>query len=148
MPKGQKQCKCGATMGPRTKVCPKCEAVLIQPNQIVDEDGNAIIVPKTRTIFSYPEGYNIPDTPMIRISVPAGECPVKLTDLDEENIIEWAIKIREKQIPIGHFMTNNAIMVWARQQLAKLSSTKADLDRVRSLIMNLPDVTYKTVEVN
>lgn len=145
MPKGQKECKCGATMGPRTKVCPNCHAVLIADTKVIDDNGNVVDLKETRNVFSYPEGYTIPENIlMIRVAFPSGECPIKLKPAEWETvpgidtIAEWAIRVREKMIPQGKFLTNSALIYWGKQY--------ADYKTVKEAISGIPDVTYKVIE--
>lgn len=154
MPKGQKECKCGATMGPRTKICPNCKAVLIQDVETVDENGNTIVAKNTRNVYSYPEGYVIPEgVNMLRISVPFGIPPIKLKPgIDEtipgsDTIVEWAINVREKMIHDGVFLTNCGLLYWARQEFNRYPTDRDTIMMIKQAISTIPDVTYKVVEV-
>lgn len=150
MPKGQKSCpKCqGAVTGPRTLVCPHC-------NQYIGkEKGESVpLDPATATtnlLKTMPGGYNVPAGKIQVVRVPAGKCPLTLCLTgdgqlpDDDTIVGWAMDVRQHMLNKREYLTNEALIYWARTQLnpALQFAPKGDeMEYLKLTIGEIPDIT-------
>lgn len=161
MPQGYKICPgCKAEVaGPRTKECPKCGAAF--GFKLATPTGEPVIHTNSegqemRTVFSYPEGYENLDKPMLRIHIPAGECPVQLrcgedeTFPSDDTLLQWAGNVRQAMINKGVYIRNTGLIYWARKQMGRFGTFAPRSDEMRYVglvVGGLPDITTREVPV-
>jgi hypothetical protein len=137
--------------GRRTQVCPTCQGHLgknhPKPIEEIQAEG-------TRTVFSYPEGYTIPDNGIQLIHIPAGEPPIKLIPSEgldfpsDDDLREWGGNVRQEMINNGLYIRNDGLTYWARKQLNKSSQYAPRGDEmiyVGMVLGELPDITTRTI---
>lgn len=161
MAKGSKTCtNCKAEVaGPRTKICPACSTPFAFANQvqIIGENGEPVLVDTetaTRMVFSYPDGYQYPETELIRVSTPAGACPISLKLSEDgsfpsdDKVIDWAGDVRQHMIGKGLYLRNKALVYWARTELNKRNQFAPlgdEMVYVGVVINQIPDITTREI---
>lgn len=161
MPKGFQTCDCGALVrGARTLVCPECNgdlkkdkkmAIDVEPDNTADSDGSV-----TRTVYSFPEGYCIPDSRLILVHIPAGIPPIRLGSEvdgslpDDDALTEWAGNVRQELITSkNQYIKNPGLVYWARQELNGSHAFRPSGDEMKHVglvIGSIPDITTRQVE--
>ena len=123
MPKGSKTCSsCGTITGPRSFTCPKCKTPFkMATRSALAAKAGKKKVKKTRRGKKSPSASSDVDVPtnyvpskLTTIAIPAGECPVKLKGLTEEDVIQWAKAVRASCRP-GARYAGTALEYWLRQ---------------------------------
>lgn len=162
MAKGSKTCtNCKAEVaGPRTKVCPSCGTEFAFANQvrIIGENGEPVLIDSseaTRMVFSYPDGYQYPETTeLLHVSIPAGPCPIPLRGTEDgsfpsdDKVIDWAGDVRQEMINKGMYLRNKALIYWARTELNKRNQFAPLGDEMvyLGLVINqIPDITTREI---
>lgn len=155
--KGRKPCRhCGEMVtGARTKTCPHCQKDISKEPETVLINGEA--VPITRRTFRLPDGFNPPGGVRIQlIGVPLNNPPIPLRPSESQefpspdDIMDWAMQIREKETQQGIYIMNEGLLRWARKQTngdLKYKWTSPEMKLLRSIIMGLPDVTFKEIQI-
>jgi hypothetical protein len=140
--KGKKYCQsCQELCGAAAKVCWSCNAPFKCKKKKVVEELPAV-EPGFRRVMRIPVEY---DSYQIRhtVSAPAGECPTKIKDsFTEEDVNVWANKVRIYFLTsFQQFLTNNALLYFARQ---KLDWKSDEYKLVKEYIDNIQDVEIIT----
>lgn len=123
--RGKKQCpSCQAYVGIRNAVCPHCQTAFVPK---VKENNPAIIRPnpastekpvrvakgeEQKQSFKITAGTG--NTNLKVCLVPAGTCPVKVTDWTKEGLLEWARKVQLEEEKKGYALANEGLAYWAR----------------------------------
>lgn len=132
MPKGTKVCKsCNHITGPRSFSCPKCGASfdmkLSAKKKVVRSKKK--VKNKEKASPKVGESPSKVSTKKKQyICIPAGECPVKLTDLTPEGVIAWRDKIIKKSPDIIY--QPSAFKYWLRDFVPIFSDLWFDLSFV------------------
>jgi hypothetical protein len=167
MPKGQKTCPndgCHAVMGPATKVCPACgkpvekigkKAQNQETGASKREELPAYASGEERKeITRFPDGLILPPAGTIDIiGVPAGEPPVRLKAEDgdfptDDEIYDWAMKIRQEMLQKNQYLTNNGVRYWARRELeSKFEPDSLQMKYLKLFVSTLPDVRKEWTSV-
>jgi hypothetical protein len=139
VPKGYQICRsCGGLVpGPRTLVCAPSEVA--EPVEM-------------KQVFRFPDGFTFPAQPVQRVNVMTGECPIKLGNgVDfpaDDEILNWALDVRQAMLNRGFYLTNPALAYWARHQInhdIRYSPLGDEVKYVSLIIKSLPDITTREV---
>lgn len=154
MPKGCKTCVCGAVVrGPRTLTCPECGTSLKKERSEVEsvaETSEAAI----RTVFSFPDGYNIPNSKLLLVHIPNGTPPIRLrcaegeTFPGDDTLIQWAGDVRQAMIHQGKYIKNPGLVYWARHEINADHAYPPGGDEMKYvglIIGNMPDITTREI---
>jgi hypothetical protein len=139
------------TIGCRSKACAHCgESFRIDERKEEQEKALEQIGGIRRGKWTVPADYTVPDDVVgrfSRIAVPAGYPPIRLKPIngglpEDEDIFDWAVKVRENYIPRGWWLTNRALIYWARNELESLGDSDSEpILHVEELIQGFPDAS-------
>lgn len=111
---GRKQCgNCNQFVGVRNAVCPNCKTEFTKAEAVSKVKAlKAENLGEQIKLFKITRGTG--NTNLKVCLVPAGVCPVKVTDWTKEGLLDWASAVQVEMEKKGYTMANEALAYWAR----------------------------------
>jgi hypothetical protein len=151
-----KRSECVHCNNPFPKKSDKPQATLDENN--TDTEVKDEVEVEYHTVSVYPTEYEYPDNLKARaVYAAAGECPFRLRSNDEnalpaESAIRaWAFRVRQEIMNRdGTYLTNEALLRWARNEInadLRFKRDSEEMQYLRDVIATVPDVRLKKVAV-
>lgn len=141
-----------STKGARSLRCVHCDRTFDQENEVDEVESEEL-----PEVVIHPDGYEYPDRVKNRMcAAPAGPCPFRLRS-NNENVLPaegairaWAHKVRQTELTKGTYLTNKALLYWARQEVnadLRFGRQSEEMEYLRSVINTVPDIKFKRIAV-